>query len=162
MDCPNCGSQTVPDQKFCRSCGSSLEVVTKPLPAPTKPATLERDAGGNISGRVASLGFIIMFIGVAIGVIGKMLLHEEIVTVVGILLSLAGMFLVAYPYLSPAPRQKHSNQSEPKALTPSTPIPSLNEGMLDYVPSITERTTNLLATPAVPATREKEDGESEL
>ena len=162
MDCPNCGSQTLPDQKFCRSCGSSLELITKPLPAPAKLGTFEREPVVNISGKVASLGFIIMFIGVAIGVIGKMLLHEEIVTVIGILLSLAGMFLVAYPYLSSA-RQKHSHQpSEPKALTPSTPTPSLNEGRLDYVPSITERTTNLLATPDVRASREKEDGESQV
>ena len=47
-------------------------------------------------------GVIIMFI----GVIGKKLIHEEIVTVVGILTSLAGMFLTVYPYLSPSPRQK--------------------------------------------------------
>jgi hypothetical protein len=46
-------------------------------------------------------GFIAMFIGVAIGVVGKKLLHEDIVTVIGVLISLLGMFLTVYPYLAP-------------------------------------------------------------
>ena len=46
-----------------------------------------------------------MFIGVAIGVIGKKLVHDDIVTVVGILLALAGMFMTAYPYLAPSRRR---------------------------------------------------------
>jgi len=49
----------------------------------------ERQPANNFAG----WGFIIMFIGVAIGVIGKMLMHEEIVTVVGVLLTLVGCFL---------------------------------------------------------------------
>ncbi|MFN2493146.1 MAG: hypothetical protein ABR501_09725 [Pyrinomonadaceae bacterium] len=37
-----------------------------------------------------------MFVGAAIGVIGKKLMHDYIVTIVGILLSLAGMFLRSF------------------------------------------------------------------
>ena len=104
-----------------------------------------------------------MFIGVAIGVIGKKLIHEDIVTVVGILISLVGMFLTAYPYLSPAPRKEHDSSlpSQPEVLTESQTTKSLPEGSnTEYVPSITERTTSLLEGSATTA-RQKEDEESQ-
>jgi hypothetical protein len=40
-----------------------------------------------------------MLIGVVIGVVGKKLVHEDIITVVGVLISLSGMFLTTYQYL---------------------------------------------------------------
>jgi hypothetical protein len=105
-----------------------------------------------------------MFIGVAIGVIGKMLMHEEIVTVVGVLVSLVGMFLTVYPYLSPSPRRKHDSirSSQPEVLTRSQPTRSLPlESNVEYVPSITERTTELLKNSAATRPGQKEDGESQ-
>jgi hypothetical protein len=104
-----------------------------------------------------------MFIGVAIGIIGKMLMHQEMVTVVGVLVSLVGMFLTAYPYLSPSPRQKYDSipSSQPEALTQSQPTKYLpQESNIAYVPSITERTTDLLKNSAPTRTRKNEDGES--
>ena len=92
-------------------------------------------------------GFIIMFIGVAIGVIGKMLMHQEMVTVVGVLVSIAGMFLTAYPSLSPSPRQRNDSTSstQPEILSPSQPDKYLpQESNIEYVPSVTEKTTDLL------------------
>jgi hypothetical protein len=90
-------------------------------------------------------GFIIMFVGAAVGVVGKKLMHEDIVTVVGVLMSLAGMFLTVYPYLAPVGK-KHdrSPYSPPEKLPASQPKSLPKERDIDYVPSITERTTNLL------------------
>jgi hypothetical protein len=105
-----------------------------------------------------------MFIGVAIGVIGKMLMHQEMVTVVGVLVSLVGMFLTVYPYLSSSPRQKHDSiiSSQPEVLTQPQPAKSLPlESSIEYVPSVTERTTDFLKNSAATRPGRKEDGESQ-
>jgi hypothetical protein len=170
MNCPKCGSQSLSDQKFCRSCGTSLQIITRPLAEQstasdleTTPAIIVKQKDRPRNGLVP-WAFIMMFIGVAISIVGKMLLHEDIVTVVGVLISLAGMFLVAYPFLSPAPRKKYDAgpSSQAKVLTQSQPTKYLpQESNIEYVPSITDRTTDLLQNSAVPRPRQREDGESE-
>lgn len=102
-----------------------------------------------------------MFIGVVIGVIGKTILHQEIVKAIGALISIAGIFVTAFPYISPAPRRKQqppvSTRSEVQ--TPAPPIKSLPEDRdIDSIPSITDRTTDLLTN--TPVTKPKERGES--
>ena len=119
-------------------------------------------AGKQRAQALALWGFIIMFIGVAIGVIGKKLIHDDIVTVVGVLMSLAGMFLTAYPYLSPSRRQHDSRPpSQPEVLTQSPSTKYLYpESNIEYVSSVTERTTDLLETPAAIRPRPKDDEKS--
>ena len=158
MNCPSCGKQTLPDQKFCRSCGTSTRLITQPLPEndtvsnqETMPRILskpERQSGSSL----LPWAFIIMFIGVAIGITGKMIMHDEIVTAVGALISIAGMFLTAYPYLMPAGRHRHDSSavSQPELPIQSPPAKSLAPATnVGYVDSITERTTDLLKTPTV-------------
>lgn len=109
-------------------------------------------------------GFIMILIGAAIGVVGKKLLHQDIVSVVGVLMSLLGMFLMVYPYLAP-PRRKKSDfgaSSQPEVLSPPRPTEYLpRESNTEYVPSITERTTDLLKTSTATRPGQKENGESE-
>ena len=166
MICPKCGLQTLPEQKFCRSCGASLQAITQRLPegntvtGPSAPAILIREEmqGAN---RLVQWGFIVMFLGAAIGVVGKMLMHDQVVTVVGVLLSLAGMFLAVYPYLSPSSRTKHNSgsSSQPELQKQSQPAKQLpEERTIEYGPSITERTTDLLkASAATPKQRDDEN-----
>jgi hypothetical protein len=167
MNCPKCGLPALSDQKFCRSCGAGM-MTTQPLTnqalvsdLETAPAVLSKDGTQRASGLVL-WAFIIMFIGVAIGVIGKKLMHDEIVTVVGVLLSLAGMFLTAYPYLSP-PRQKRSDSSpasKAEVLPQSQPTTYLPQGSsTEYIPSITERTTHQLKNPPETIPRRDKGGE---
>jgi zinc-ribbon domain len=152
MTCSKCGLQMLPDQKFCRSCGASLQLITQPLPpaayfadsehaSPTRP-----DDASESTNRLLMWGVILMFVGAAIGVVGKKLLYQDIVTVAGVLLALLGMLLTVFPYLSPPRRQKvSSRQSQPESLKPSDESKYLGEASdIDYVPSITERTTGLL------------------
>lgn len=164
MNCPKCGLPTLSDQKFCRSCGAGLQLITQPLPMEatiagqeTTPAIIYKDERRRPD-RLVLWGFIMMFIGVAIGLIGKKLLHEEIVTVVGALISIAGMFLTAYPFLLPAPRKKYgSGPSAPeRVLTQSQSTKSLPpDSNTEYVSSITERTTDLLENAAATIPRKK-------
>jgi hypothetical protein len=42
MNCPKCDLQTLPDQKFCRSCGASLQMITQPLAEHARVSDLER------------------------------------------------------------------------------------------------------------------------
>jgi hypothetical protein len=99
-----------------------------------------------------------MLIGAAIGVIGKKLIHEDLVIVIGVLISLVGMFLTVYPYLVPRRRIKydptppHSNE-----ITNSQPAKTLpRERNPEYVASITEQTTGLLEEVAAPRRTEDE------
>lgn len=168
MTCPKCGLQTLPEQKFCRSCGAGLQMTTHPLAEPATASGLERSPAITYkdetqrANRLMLWGFIIMFVGAAIGVLGKKLMHDEAVTVVGVLISLGGMFLTVYPYLSPAPRPKYgsSPSSQPEALTQSQPTKKLPQASaIEYVPSITERTTDLLKNSAATRPKQKESGE---
>ena len=162
MNCPKCGLQTLPDQKFCRSCGAGLQMITQPLAElatisdlKSTPAISFRDQRAN---RVL-WGFIMMFIGVVIGIMGKKLLHKELVTVVGALVSVAGMFLVAYPFLSSWSPKKYdsSPSSQPEVLTQSQPTKSLPQATNnEYLPSITERTTDLLKSSATTTPKEED------
>ena len=170
MNCPKCDLQTLPGQNFCRACGASLQMITQPLAElatvsdlKMTPATSSKDEKQRAS-RSMPWGFIIMFIGIAVGIIGKKLMHEEMVTVVGALVSVAGMFLTVYPYLSPPSRQKvdSSPSSQPHTLIQSQADKYLpRENNIEYVPSITERTTNLLKTSATTSQKQKKDGESQ-
>jgi hypothetical protein len=170
MICPKCELQAQADQKFCRSCGASLRITTQPLAELDTLSDLERPqrVGGSKGkaqrGNTFVLwGFITMFIGVAIGVLGKKLLHEDIVTVVGVLISLLGMFLTVYPFLAPSAREKNNFQpsSPPQIPTPSRPKESLPEARnIEYVSSITEGTTDLLKNPAATKAAQKENGQS--
>jgi hypothetical protein len=170
MNCPNCGLRTLPEQKFCRACGSTLQVITQPLvlhakashPVRTHAIILQEETPR--ANNWMLWGFIIMFIGVALGVIGKMALHEEMVTVFGVLLSIAGMFLTVYPSLSPTPRRRQNSVAAivPEVQTSPPPAQSLPpERNPDYVSSITERTTDLLKSPAATGPRQNAGGESE-
>ena len=169
MDCPNCGLETQANQKYCRSCGAGLQMTTQPLtrqgaiPDFESQAAISRNEENHPGNNLAVWGFMIMFIGVAIGVIGKMLLHQDLITVIGVLVSLAGMFISAYPYLStPARQQSDSNLTSQAKVAKSSPrVKQLpEESDIEYVPSITERTTNLLPEDARPRTSTKDEREN--
>ncbi|GEM_PF-1922898 len=160
---------TTARSEICRSCGARLEMTTQPLAEPVTVSFLEgTSAISSKSERQRANGFVlwgfaIMLIGAAIGIVGKKLVHEDIITVVGVLISLVGMFLTVYPYLSPSSRKKNDSGSSlrPEVLTHSQPPEYLPHGSNDYLPSITDRTTDLLKSSVASGVRQKEDGPDE-
>lgn len=166
MTCPKCGSPRLADQNFCRSCGASLVITTQPLvERPSVPYPESTSAIGSRSEKQGTSGFvlwgfIIMLLGAAIGVIGKKLVHVDTITVAGVLISLAGMFLTVYPFLAPSRRKKkdYAAPLKPQVLTESQSGEYLPQGNnIDYLPSITERTTGLLKNSAATGVRQREN-----
>ena len=134
MNCPNCGLKPLSDQQFCRSCGANLKADD---PRPVNRRML--------------WGLIMAFGGILIALVGKMLLHQEIVTFIGVLASISGIFFIAaYPFLFPTRQNKRDiGFSQPEALTsaePTNKLPPMNS--IDYIPSVIEGTTDLLKVPA--------------
>ena len=156
MNCPKCGLSAVADQKFCRSCGENLQMITQRLHKPTTLPQLESQApiymreDADRTRPLVSWGLIIMFLGVAIGVVGKKLMHDDLVTVIGVLIALAGMLLSVYPYVSLPSRSKHrgSSPTDSELKGQSEPQSLLEERPIEYVPGVTERTTDLLTNSA--------------
>jgi len=161
MNCAACGLQILPEQKFCRTCGTNL--------GPDSRLDRLQESGANSvifqeqeKVRTANWmlwGFIVMFIGVAIGVVGKKLLHVDLVTTVGILISLAGMFATVYPQLPQSTRRRPrpTPNTDAKLLLRALPTRELVENKIEYIPSVTERTTNLLDTSTRTASHTTED-----
>lgn len=156
MNCPKCETQAAPNQKFCRACGENLQVITKPLTQAVQASNLKitpeviRKNKTSWTRRMALWGFIIMFIGVINAIFGKMVAHDEMITFTGVLLTVVGMFLTVFPYVFSSSRANNNSASvaQPEQISiiqSHKLLPPEND--IDYVPSITERTTNLLNYP---------------
>src|SRR5262249_7093931 len=106
MFCPNCGNQAAGDQKFCRSCGMNLQKVSPAVAehlAESDSDQIQIQSANDLRRpalRRVLLGMTLMFVGVAVSVIGKMFIHDEQTRGVGALISIAGMFLTGYFSLS--------------------------------------------------------------
>ena len=164
MNCYQCGSPSLPDQNFCRSCGTSLQVITKPFAEYNNVADLEKTAASIPKVampwmRIMMLGgFSTIFIGIAIALIGATMIQEKIVVGTGTLLMVIGMFLLGFTSLWHSTRPRLRSNPQPETLTPSPPITYLpQESKIEDVPtSITDRTTSLLKYPAATNLRQQE------
>lgn len=158
MFCPNCGTKTTNEQKFCRSCGLSLEKVSE--------AVLEQISSSNVQqqsnqwlerfGAFAWYGFCaVIFIAVC-GLIfavftGLILSGKNIVF--GILLIAFitfGLLLLVYLHLSesfaelkPVHKSAKNNELQPAENTARL-LPEPDFEPFISPASVTERTTDLL------------------
>ena len=138
MNCPNCGTQTLSDQQYCRSCGADL--IGDP------PPRFNMRAWGLIA-------LIFMFGGLLISMGGK-LWGEKLVLFTGLIITFVGMFSIAAFGMirqtrprrrkpAPTPQSK-----QPEILAADTTNKLLPIGDNDFIPSVVENTTELLKTPA--------------
>ena len=163
MYCPNCGTKTSIDQNFCRACGLGLDKIALSLTEqlPTKPnLSLQQQKErfeklGVAALSVFGLGILSMII---YGVVYKIIISEgDLLTglaaaglIIMIACGLASVVLFAKANEAGQEAAKRKPQDLPS--TESTKE-LLTEGHFEPVPSVTDRTTELL-------TVEKRDAQS--
>lgn len=155
MYCPNCGNKTSSDEKFCRKCGLGLEKIAlslgEQLPARVDDDLLARkerlEKWGVAALSVFGLGVLAIFI---YALSQKLITSASLVT----FLPLIGFFImfgcgIGSVILFALARElgekagKRQLPANPPALPGST-RELLPEGRLEPVPTVTERTTELL------------------
>ena len=158
MHCPNCGNESGIDHKFCRKCGFNLEPVGKLMAGngsedDPQVSKLERDKLlMRHMVKWMMRGMLIMLVGIILIVVNKQLKVDQLVGLLGTLLTLAGVSVTMYglldtmrggglkkgtPKALDAPGESETEQATPttRELEGRSPVP---------IGSVTERTTALI------------------
>jgi hypothetical protein len=160
MLCPNCGTQTTMEQKFCRSCGMNLEPVSKVLAAHfaqsggTEARAVEderraRDDERRAVSRMSRdllLGVAVVFAAILlVSSVGlpALGLAYKLLALVTILLGALISTQAVLPALRSLGRRRRAARLEALEGGKATG-PLLHESTIEPVPSVTERTTDLL------------------
>jgi hypothetical protein len=158
MFCPNCGAKTSVQQKFCRACGLGLEKIalslTEQLPAhademvaSSEKERLERwgVAALSVFG-LGVLGLLLFFIVYRMMFVqgkflnGLALLGMMLMGACGIIAVI--LFAKAKEVEEAAGKRRIQQKEAARIATPTKEL--LTEGHLEPVPSVTDRTTELL------------------
>jgi predicted lipid-binding transport protein (Tim44 family) len=152
MLCPNCGTTTTTEHKFCRSCGMNLEPVSRALAAHLSPggaaAVAAREARRRATNRMAK-GVVSGIAVVLFGMFVMSVIPGNAFKVFGVAAALIGLVSVLASIVSalrtaadlvvePAPRSLDDAAAAAKTGR------LLHETTVEPVPSVTERTTDLL------------------
>jgi hypothetical protein len=153
MLCPNCGTKTTNDYKFCRNCGMNLEPVSKAVAAHLAPGGAASAAAARASDRRAvrrtTRGLLTGIIVVLFGVFMMAVPLGNAFQVLGLMSALLGIVFVLVTVLSTM------RVSAPTDVAPTPPPPRLpdaaaptgrllDESRIEPVPSVTDHTTELL------------------
>jgi hypothetical protein len=155
MHCPNCANESDLDQKFCRKCGFNLAPISKLMGAnddETKLDKVERDK--LLMRRMVSWmmrGMLIMLIGIILIVVNKQLKLDQLVGLLGTLITLGGVSVMMYGLLDTMrggglKKRKPIaiEASSPSEIEPASTTKELEEHLTIPVGSVTERTTQLI------------------
>jgi hypothetical protein len=154
MYCPNCGKQTAPDQKFCRACGLGLDKVAQSLgeqlPARIDETLLARkerfEKLGVAALSVFGLGLLSIFTYLA----GKELIEKgdlrEALFTLGLFVMFACGLISVFLFAKAKDLGDKARQRQIPSATekPGSTKELLPEGDFEPVPTVTERTTELL------------------
>ena len=155
MFCPNCGNKVVLEQKFCRSCGLALEKIAQSL-VEQLPARLDETLEAR-KNRFERLGVAALSV-FGLGVLGfflymvgyKLMLSQgNLIAVLGLLglvivLGCGILSVILFAKAKDVDETVNKRRLEGPATQTDTTDKLLNEGFLEPVPTVTERTTELL------------------
>ncbi len=166
MHCPSCGTETGLETRFCRKCGLALESVGKLVADHSSPEDLKLEKSQTEKAiqqrmyRSLMWGMISFILGMAVLVVVKTFSLDKTINLIGTLFLFIAMGLMTYGVLSrmrdgPAPSRKlpppdrinHLPQADTTKQLPSERVPV-------PLPSVTERTTQLIAADDVAKPRE--------
>jgi hypothetical protein len=157
MFCPNCGTKSSAEQRFCRSCGFGLEKTAQSL-AEQLPAEMDENLQARKE-RLERLGMILLsmfgagILGLILyGIVYKMILVQgrawEGLGLLALIVMIACGLLSVVLFAKANEAAEASGQRkirEPEKLSHAeTTGKLLPETKLEPVPSVTERTTDLL------------------
>jgi hypothetical protein len=163
MHCPTCGKETPTDQKFCRSCGMNLEIVGQLVAGHSSSdnAKLRRvnadKAGLALLVKWLSWGLLMFGVGMVLLFISKSFALGPMMRLVSFLVVMLGTGLSMYGILGGmrAGISAGGSAPSPNKLPPAKDTKSLPEERIHVpLPSVTERTTQLIAQPDVRHTGE--------
>src|ERR1700752_4136190 len=156
MYCPNCGNQTSSEQKFCRACGLGLEKIAQSL-GEQLPARMDQSLSARKE-RLGKLGggglgvFGLGILGFLLYAVGQKLLATQggllaILAMVGLVIMLGCGLLSVILFarakeLGEQASKRHLQPSETE--TGGSTRELLPEGRFEPVPTVTDRTTELL------------------
>ena len=163
MHCPGCGKPATTDQQFCRACGMSLETVGKLVAKHTgSPAAVQAklDKAEAEKALVRSMfnwmiwGMVLVGIGVVMVVVNKNFPIGDWFRFLGSLLGIGGMGVMTAGVLNAARRGTLPSRREPAQLSGSPDTNELPANRLPAeLPSVTERTTQLIAVEESPTNK---------
>jgi hypothetical protein len=146
MHCPNCGKPAAGDQQFCRSCGMSLEAVGKLVVQHSSSSVEVQRRNDKVAMEQAAirtmfnwliLGMIILGAGVAMIIVNKNFDIGKWFSLLASFFILGGTGVATAGVLNPLRQAANFTGSPNQKSLPTNPVP-------DELPSITERTTQLI------------------
>ncbi|HZS44897.1 MAG TPA: zinc ribbon domain-containing protein [Blastocatellia bacterium] len=158
MHCPNCGKKATLDQKYCRSCGMTLDWVSRFLTQyrSSQPVQTRAQRDRQIAGQMAKTlfsGVVMLVAGMALLAVGK----DGALHWLGLTAVLFAVLTAAYAVISPMWKAGAGRDAEVRA---TNELPALNRESFTFlperrepvpVPSVTEPTTELLPVGGVNA-----------
>lgn len=155
MYCPNCGKQTSPEQKFCRACGLGLDKIAQSLgeqlPARVDETLIARKERIEKIGVAALSVFGLGLLSILAYIVGLELIKNG--SLLGALAIIGLVIMFGCGILSVilfARAKELGEQATKRQLQPDDTAKSgstrelLSESRMEPIPSVTDRTTELL------------------
>ncbi|MFY9608004.1 MAG: zinc ribbon domain-containing protein [Blastocatellia bacterium] len=151
MYCPNCGKDNSNEQRFCRSCGLSLQTISQVLVNEHSPIKSNDSLIENIKPEQRGwqnpllYGFFMLSLGIIIIIFGKTMLGEQLIADIGTIIALLGIGLIGFKGVSLMLSSRSSSLPQSKVLSESEPTAKLPPAsQFKGLPSVTEHTTHHL------------------